>query len=164
MFPRNSCTPWTGIQPWRHSRDIRGARRSAVIDGRDISPLLRGAVRYGASDPRRRAVAQCRGAAASAVGSAGEWRDVVSRKSTQRLLLSWQPGGVAAVRSGRWKLYLNPALQLYDLENDPGEREPVRNAAIMRKLRGMAILFQEEMQTGTRPAGSVPQRASQGQC
>ena len=56
------------------------------------------------------------------------------------------------MRWTKWKLYLNPSLQLYDLEDDPGETKPVRNA---RKLRGMAILFQEEMRDHARPVGRV---------
>ena len=62
-------------------------------------------------------------------------------------------GALAAVRWEKWKLFLNPSLQLYDLENDPGERKPIRNGQIARKLRGMAILFQEEMRAAARPAG-----------
>jgi hypothetical protein len=53
-------------------------------------------------------------------------------------------------------LYLNPSLTLYDLEKDPGESTPVRQGNIMRKLRGMAVLFQEEMRDGSRRVGSVP--------
>jgi hypothetical protein len=62
---------------------------------------------------------------------------------------------LATVRSGRWRLCLNPTLTLYDLESDPGESRPVRNGKIARKLRGMAVLFQEELREGTRPVGAV---------
>ena len=62
-----------------------------------------------------------------------------------------------------WKLYLNPSLQLYDLDKDPGESKFVRNREIIRKLRGMAILFQEEMRLDARPAGQVsPQPHTDG--
>ena len=54
-------------------------------------------------------------------------------------------GQLSAVRSGKWKLVLTPALQLFDLTADPGESRPVRNGAVTRKLRGMAVMFQEEM-------------------
>lgn len=49
------------------------------------------------------------------------------------------------MRSGQWKLALNPGLQLFDLEDDPGETQPVRNPAVLRKLRGLVVLFREEM-------------------
>jgi len=42
------------------------------------------------------------------------------------------------------------------LEKDPGETKLVRNPELIKKLRGMAVLFQEEMRTGTRPAGELP--------
>ena len=65
-------------------------------------------------------------------------------------------GALAAVRWRNWKLYLNPSLQLYDLGKDPGESKLARNREIIRKLRGMAILFQEEMRLDARPAGQAP--------
>jgi len=52
---------------------------------------------------------------------------------------------LAAVRSGEWKLALHPDLKLYNLEKDPGERAPVNNREIKRKLRGMVVQFQREM-------------------
>ena len=46
------------------------------------------------------------------------------------------------------------------MREDPGESKLVRNQEITRKLRGMAIMFQEEMQLDARPAGQVsPPRA-----
>ena len=67
-------------------------------------------------------------------------------------------GALSAVRSGQWKLFLNPNLTLYDLEKDPGERKQVRNSQVTRKLRGMAIMFQYEMRRDARPAGKVSVR------
>ena len=69
------------------------------------------------------------------------------------LVMGGSQGSLAAVRSGRWKLHLNPSLKLYDLEKDPGERAPVVNREISRKLRGMAILFQQEMMLDARRPG-----------
>jgi arylsulfatase A-like enzyme len=126
-----------------------------VIDGRDISPLLTGAsdsvpppsanLSLNASVPWRRRW-----------NPAGEWRDLVSREEyNNAFFYHGSQGALAAVRWDRWKLYLNPALQLYDLRQDPGEQKLVRNGAILRKLRGMAVLFQEEMRTSARPAGEV---------
>jgi hypothetical protein len=67
-------------------------------------------------------------------------------------------GSLAAIRWEKWKLHLDPNLELFDLEQDPGETKPLRNSQVIRKLRGMAILFQEEMRTGTRPAGEILQQ------
>ena len=39
---------------------------------------------------------------------------------------------------------------------DPGESKFARDREIVRKLRGMAILFQEEMRLDARPAGKAP--------
>ena len=41
----------------------------------------------------------------------------------------------------------------WDLADHPGESKPVSNAQMTRKLRGMAVLFQEEMQRDARKAG-----------
>jgi hypothetical protein len=127
-----------------------------VLDGRDISPLLLGqtdqvpppdaGLSLNAAVPLRRTWEP-----------PGEWRDLISRTDyLNAFFYHGSQGALAAVRAGRWKLFLNPFPQLYDLQVDPGERHVVRNGAVMRRLRGMAILFQEEMRTGTRPAGRVP--------
>jgi len=42
---------------------------------------------------------------------------------------------------------------LYDLSEDPAESRLVRKQDIIRKLRGMAILFQEEMRLDARLRG-----------
>ena len=47
-------------------------------------------------------------------------------------------------------------LGCYDLAKDPGESKLVRNRDITRKLRGMAVLFQEEMWLDARLAGEAP--------
>ena len=127
-----------------------------VIDGRDISPLLTGETRVvpapaqalslNASVPLRRRWEP-----------PGEWADIVSRDEyNDAFFYHGSEGQLAAVRWQNWKLHLTPAAQLYDLERDPGESQPVRNAQLLRKLRGMAILFQEEMRRDVRPAGDVP--------
>lgn len=84
----------------------------------------------------------------------GEWSPLVDRHEfNDAFFYHGSQGALAAVRWGRWKLYLNPSLELYDLEHDPGESTPVRDRDIARKLRGMAILFQHEMLLDARPAG-----------
>jgi len=124
-----------------------------VLDGRDLSPLLAGktdtvpAARAGqslnAAVPLRRVW-----------DPPGEWVGLFSREEyLNAFFYHGSEGQLAAVRSGRWKLALNPALQLFDLESDPRESKPVRDPALQRKLRGMAIMFQEEMSRHARPAG-----------
>jgi arylsulfatase A len=127
-----------------------------VIDGRDISPLLKGETRIvpppgmkkslNASVPLRRRW-----------NPPVEWAPLISRNEyNDAFFYHGSQGALAAVRWRNWKLYLNPSPQLYDLEKDPGESRLVRNRIIVRKLRGMSILFQEEMRLDVRPAGEVP--------
>ena len=129
-----------------------------VIDGRDISPLLKGETRIvpppgmkkslNASVPLRRRW-----------NPPVEWAPLIHRNEyNDAFFYHGSQGALAAVRWRNWKLYLNPSPQLYDLEKDPGESRLVRNRNIVRKLRGMSILFQEEMRLDVRPAGEVPQQ------
>lgn len=126
-----------------------------VIDGRDISPLLMGETNIvplpamkkslNASVPLRRRWEPGK-----------EWDSVVSRAEyNDAFFYHGSQGALAAVRWKNWKLYLNPTLQLFDLEKDSGESTPVRNQEMLRKLRGMAILFQDEMRLDARPAGQM---------
>ena len=127
-----------------------------VIDGRDISPLLKGDTKVvpppgmkkslNASVPLRRRW-----------DPPGEWKPLISRNEyNDAFFYHGSQGALAAVRWRNWKLYLNPSLQLYDLGKDPGESKLARNREIIRKLRGMAIMFQEEMRLDARPAGEAP--------
>jgi len=134
-----------------------------VIDGRDISPLLKGEARIvphpgmkkslNASVPLRRRW-----------NPPDEWKPLIHRNEyNDAFFYHGSQGALAAVRWRNWKLYLNPSLQLYDLGKDPGESKLARNREIIRKLRGMAILFQEEMRLDARPAGEAPpQRRTDG--
>ena len=127
-----------------------------VIDGRDISPLLTGETEIvptpdmqkslNASVPLRRRW-----------NPPGEWASLITRSEyNNAFFYHGSQGALAAVRWRNWKLFLNPRLQLYNLAQDPGESRLVRNRAITRKLRGMAVLFQEEMRLDARPAGEAP--------
>jgi arylsulfatase A-like enzyme len=126
-----------------------------VIDGRDISPLLKGETKFvpaagmqyslNATIPLRRRW-----------DPPGEWEPIITRAEyNDAFFYHGSQGALSAVRWRNWKLYLNPSLQLYDLAEDPGESKLVRNQEITRKLRGMAIMFQAEMQLDARPAGRV---------
>ncbi|MCO8121653.1 sulfatase-like hydrolase/transferase [Stieleria sp. TO1_6] len=127
-----------------------------VIDGRDLSPLLKGETQVvpppglkmslNASLPLRRRWSP-----------PGEWQPIIKRNEyNDAFFYHGSQGALSAVRWKNWKLYLNPSLELYDLANDPGESKLVRDRDITRKLRGMAILFQDEMRLDARPAGEAP--------
>jgi arylsulfatase A-like enzyme len=124
-----------------------------ILDGRDLTPLLAGetdtipSARAGrslnAAVPLRRPW-----------HPPGEWAPLVTQDEyLNAFFYHGSEGQLAAVRSGRWKLTLSPTLQLFDLEADPGESKPVRAGALQRQLRGLAILFQEEMSRDARRAG-----------
>lgn len=130
-----------------------------VIDGRDISPVLKGESKFvpppgmkksiNAAVPLRRRW-----------DPPGEWASLINRyEYSEAFFYHGSQGALAAVRWRNWKLYLNPSLQLYDLATDPGETKLVRNGEILRKLRGMAVLFQEEMRLDARHAGEASGRA-----
>ncbi len=127
-----------------------------VLDGRDLQPLLTGrtdripdpaaGLSFNAGVPLRRPWQP-----------AAEWASLLTREDyLNAFFYHGAEGQLAAVRSGRWKLSLSPGLQLYDLEADPGESQPVRNPPMLRKLRGLAVLFQEEMSARPASAGSPP--------
>lgn len=122
-----------------------------IIDGRDISPLLLGQVdevpsveaklSLNADVPLRRRWEQ-----------PGEWQPLFTREEyTNAFFYHGSEGQLAAVRSDDFKLFLTPQLTLYNLAKDPGETKPVRGPEL-RKLRGMAIMFQEEMNRDGRRA------------
>ena len=125
-----------------------------VLDGRDLSDLLMGkteaipltsANTLNASLPLRRPW-----------NPPGEWEPLVERRDYQNAFFyHGSHGALAAVRSGPWKLVLHPRPALYHLTDDPGERKPVSNRKMLRKLRGMVVMFQEEMRRDARPAGEV---------
>lgn len=127
-----------------------------VIDGRDISPMLKGETKrvpppnakmsLNAGVPLRRRWTP-----------PGEWKSLVSRNEyNEAFFYHGSQGALAAVRWRDFKLVLNPSLQLYNLRQDPAESKLIRNGEILRKLRGMAVLFQEEMRLDARQAGQYP--------
>ena len=133
-----------------------------VIDGRDLSPLLTGESNVvpapglkkslNADVPLRRRW-----------DPPGEWAPVIKRwEYNDAFFYHGSQGSLAAVRWKNWKLYLNPSLELYDLANDPGETAVVRDRDVVRKLRGMAVMFQDEMRQDARPAGQMTPRRADG--
>lgn len=121
------------------------------LDGRDLAPLLAGSV-DSVPDP---AAGLSRNAAVPLRRPwhpPGEWEPRITRGDyLNAFFYHGAEGQLAAVRSGQWKLSLSPALQLFDLQADPAEQKPVRNPETIRKLRGLAVLFQEEMNAHLQP-------------
>lgn len=126
-----------------------------IIDGRDITPLLTGktddvpsadsGAALNSDAPLRRRWAP-----------PGEFEPLITRDEyLDAFFYHGSQGALSAVRSGPWKMYLNPSLTLYNLDDDPGEKKPVRDGTILRKLRGMVIMFQHEMRLDSRPAGDT---------
>lgn len=126
-----------------------------LIDGRDILPLLIGEVNavpspeeelsLNAAVPLRRRWSQ-----------GLEWEPYFDREEyTNAFFYHGAQGALSAVRSGNYKMYLNPGLSIYDLESDPGETKPIRKKDLIKRLRGMAVMFQEEMNLDARRAGVV---------
>ena len=133
-----------------------------VIDGRDITSLLKGDTQFvpaaglkatlNAAVPLRRRWEPPE-----------EWAALVKRHEfNDAFFYHGSEGELAAVRWKNWKLQLTPSPQLYDLAADVGETKPVRNGEISRKLRGMAILFQHEMLADARPPGVVNKPTANG--
>ncbi|MBA62867.1 MAG: N-acetylgalactosamine-6-sulfatase [Planctomycetaceae bacterium] len=127
--------------------------KGPVIDGRDITPLLQGQATevpapglnksLNAAVPLRRRWEP-----------AAEWAQLIKRQEyNDAFFYHGSEGTLSAVRWKNWKLTINPNLTLYDLSLDPSEKIPVRNRDIIRKLRGMVVLFQEEMRQDARAAG-----------
>ncbi|MGN6136863.1 MAG: alpha/beta fold hydrolase [Aureliella sp.] len=126
-----------------------------VIDGRDISPLLKGQT-DGVPPPGMKQSLNASVPLRRRWDPPGEWKPVIQRHEyNDAFFYHGSQGALAAVRWQNWKLYLNPSLELFNLADDPGESRLVKNQAIAHKLRGMAILFQEEMRLDARPAGEV---------
>lgn len=129
-----------------------------VIDGRDLLPVLQGESKFVPSPAQKKTI-NAAVPLRRTWNPPGEWATLIQRHEyAEAFFYHGSQGALAAVRWRNWKLYINPSLQLYNLETDPGETKLVRNGDIARKLRGMAILFQHEMRTDARPAGEIALR------
>jgi arylsulfatase A len=126
-----------------------------VLDGRDLSNLITGKaneITFSTQDNLLNATIPLR----RYWNPGWEWSELIEREEyLNAFFYHGSIGELAAVRSGKWKLFLNPELVLYNLEKDPGERNPLNDQALKRKLRAMAALFQEEMRLFARPAGNM---------
>ena len=133
-----------------------------VMDGRDLSSLITGKTdeisfsknnALNATIPLRRYW-----------NPTLEWSERIDREEyLNAFFYHGATGALAAVRSGKWKLQLNPELTLYNLETDPGERYPVEDKVLMWELRGMVAMFQHEMRLTARTAGQLSPNFNAGQ-
>ncbi|MEM7602367.1 MAG: sulfatase [Verrucomicrobiota bacterium] len=124
-----------------------------VIDGRDLWPLMTGKT-DGIPSPSAELSLNAGIPLQRRWEQGLEWSAYFDREDyLNAFFYHGSHGALAAVRSGRHKMYLNPQLTIYDLEADPGESEPVRERDLIKKLRGMAVMFQEEMSRDARQAG-----------
>lgn len=137
---------------------IRIPENHPIIDGRDLWPLMTGEVEgipspsaglsLNADVPLRRRWEQ-----------GLEWSEYFDRDDyLNAFFYHGSQGALAAVRSGKYKMMLNPQPTIYDLEVDPGESKRVRGGDMYRRLRGMAVMFQEEMSRDARKAGEVKEQ------
>jgi len=125
----------------------------AVIDGRDISPLIKAESQVVPAPGLRRSL-NADVPLRRKWDPPQEWSEIIARHEyNDAFFYHGSEGQLAGVRWRQWKLVLTPSPTLYDLSVDPGETTPVRNGEMVRKLRGMAILFQHEMARDARPAG-----------
>ena len=123
-----------------------------IIDGRDISPLLKGECSK-ISELKKHKALNSGLIDLRPWNPPGEWEPLFTKEEYQSAFFyHGSQGALAAVRSGNFKLYLNPVLKMFDLEKDPGETRPVSGKNI-KSLRGMAVMFQNEMREYARPAG-----------
>lgn len=124
-----------------------------VIDGRDVAPMILGKIDQ-VPNPSEKLSINADVPLRRNWNPPAEWAKIISRDEyNEAFFYHGSHGAFSAVRWKQWKLFLNPGLTLYDLSNDPGERKPVRNGKIARKLRGMANLFQHEMMNDARRPG-----------
>jgi arylsulfatase A len=118
-----------------------------IIDGRDLWHIVTGdhTPPLNADLPNRRRWEQ-----------GLEWSERFTRQDYQdAFFYHGAEGQLSAVRSGSYKMHLSPQLTIYDLEADPGETTPIRDRDITRRLRGMAVMFMEEMSRDARQSGET---------
>ena len=175
--PAIAWGPGVGVQAGKRSRAVVRAMdwyptlatlagisvpEGRVIDGRDVTSLLKGDTQFvpaaglkktlNAAVPLRRRWEPPE-----------EWAALIKRHEfNDAFFYHGSEGELAAVRWRNWKLQLTPSPELYDLAADVGETKPVRNGEMSRKLRGMAILFQQEMLADARPPGVVNKPTANG--
>lgn len=123
-----------------------------VLDGRDLTAMLRG--KTDAVPSTKSGTLNAELPLRRSWDPPGEWAPLVKRSEYQNAFFYHGPqGALSAVRSGQWKLALHPKPTLYNLAKDPGEQKPVFNRDVVRQLRGMVMMFQDEMRRNARPAG-----------
>lgn len=88
------------------------------------------------------------------------WPTLIGKSGTPHEAFFYHRGNsLNAVRSGKWKLHVNKGkpTQLYDLENDIGEKKNVlkANPKVSRRLLGYLKAFAKDIAKNNRPAAFV---------
>ncbi len=132
---------------------IRIGEDHPVIDGRDLWPMLKGETE-GIPSPRNALSLNADVSLRRRWDQGLEWEPYFDQEDyLNAFFYHGSHGALAAVRSGDYKLFLNPQLTVYDLKTDPGETKSIRSRDLIKRLRGMAVMFQEEMSRDSRKAG-----------
>jgi arylsulfatase A-like enzyme len=133
--------------------NIRIPKDHPVIDGRDLWPMMTGKTK-GIPKPSAKLSLNSNVPLRRRWQQGLEWQSYFNRDDyINAFFYHGSHGALAAVRAGKYKAMLNPRITVYDLEKDPKESKPIRNRELSRKLRGMAVMFQEEMSRDARKAG-----------
>ena len=141
---------------------IKIGEEHPIIDGRDLWPMLTGEV-DGIPSPEADLSLNAGMPLRRRWEPRLEWEEYFTQEDYQNAFFyHGSHGALAAVRSGPYKLFLNPQLVIYDLDQDPGEKTPIRKKGLVKRLRGMAVMFQEEMSRDARQAGRA-QRPDAGE-
>ena len=139
---------WTGIrllQPWQGSRS-----RPGVIDGRTWPLCWKASREVNIRTPARQSMPNSMAVVGSPMVNGSLWFD---SKYIDAFFYHGSQG--TCRRAAPLEVGTESTPRLYDLEKTQVKRPPCRIPSV-RKPRGMAIMFQEEMRRDARPAGRVP--------
>ena len=134
---------------------IKIAEEHPIIDGRDLLPMLKGECK-GIPSPSDKLSLNAEVPLRRHWDPGLEWSEYFNREEyLNTFFYHGAEGAFAAVRSGDFKMTIAPRITVYNLKEDPSESTPVRGREMLRRMRGMAVLFQEEMSLTSRPPGYV---------
>jgi len=157
VLAKHACGEIVNAMDWlptlATAANIRIPKDHPIIDGRDLWPMMTGKTK-GIPKPSTKLSLNSDVPLQRRWEQGLEWKSYFNRDDyINAFFYHGSHGALAAVRSGKYKAMLNPRITVYDLEKDPKESKPIRNRELSRKLRGMAVMFQEEMSRDARKAG-----------
>lgn len=134
---------------------IKISEEHPIIDGRDLLPMLKGECE-GIPSPSDKLSINAEIPLRRHWDPGLEWSEYFNREEyLNAFFYHGAEGAFAAVRSGDFKMTMAPRITVYNLKEDPSESTPVRERELLRRMRGMAVLFQEEMSLTSRRPGYV---------